>query len=111
MPESALFLFFLPYNYIKAEFFDFDMLECEEVKANESIEESKEAAENDEISTKIVDGDFEVSTVMHLKTEFAEVYRKFAQVCTELKLLYVAITRPKKLLLIYDDDNQMRVPL
>ena len=61
----------------KAEFVDFDLLECEEAKAmDEPIEENKE--EEGEISTKVVDGDFEVSTTMHLKTEFAEVYRKFA---------------------------------
>lgn len=31
--------------------------------------------------------------------------------CTELKLLYVAITRPKKLLLIYDEDTTLRMPI
>ena len=61
--------------------------------------------------TTRVDGDTEISTVLHLKTEFAEVYRKFAQVCTELKLLYVAITRPRKLLLIYDENPVQRAPL
>ena len=61
--------------------------------------------------TSRTDGDTEVQTKLLLKTEFAEVYRKFAQVCTELKLLYVAITRPRKLLMIYDDDATMRMPL
>jgi ATP-dependent exoDNAse (exonuclease V) beta subunit len=45
---------------------------------------------------------------LKLKTHHDLVYRKFAQVCTELKLLYVAITRPKNFLLIYDDDTHSR---
>ena len=28
----------------------------------------------------------------------------FAELCSELKMLYTAITRPKKTLIIYDDD-------
>lgn len=31
--------------------------------------------------------------------------------CTELKFLYVAITRPKKRLFIYDHDNEARKPI
>ena len=31
--------------------------------------------------------------------------------CTELKFLYVAITRPKKRLFIYDEDTEARKPL
>ena len=81
------------------------MLDCEEVNPVE--EEKKE----EEVGTSKVEGDSQVTTVLHLKTEFAEVYRKFSQVCTELKLLYVAITRPKKLLLIYDEDTSLRLPL
>jgi len=46
-----------------------------------------------------------------MKTHRDEVYRKYAQVCTELKLLYVAITRPKKLLLIYDSEMELRKPM
>ena len=86
----------------KTEFLDFEMLDCEEVKVT---------PEMDDVSVQRVEGDEEINTILHLKTEFAEVYRKFSQVCTELKLLYVAITRPKKLLLIYDEDTSLRVPL
>ena len=39
------------------------------------------------------------------------MYRKYAKVCTELKLLYVAITRPKQLLIIYDEDPTDRRPI
>lgn len=55
--------------------------------------------------------DTEVTTLLHLKDSRASVYRKFAQVCTELKLLYVAITRPKNLLIIYDDETEERKPI
>lgn len=78
------------------------MLDCQEAEANPQPSVDKEEETKDENATTRVDGDTEVTTVLSLKTEFAEVYRKFSQVCTELKLLYVAITRPKKLLLIYD---------
>jgi ATP-dependent exoDNAse (exonuclease V) beta subunit len=33
----------------------------------------------------------------------SERQRKFSQLCTELKFLYVAITRPKNRLFIYDE--------
>ena len=37
--------------------------------------------------------------------------QKFSALCTELKFLYVAITRPKNRLFIYDDNVQDRKPL
>jgi ATP-dependent exoDNAse (exonuclease V) beta subunit len=43
--------------------------------------------------------------------ESSYVYRKFASLCIELKMLYVAITRPKKRLIIYDDDVKARLPI
>jgi hypothetical protein len=57
-----------------------------------------------EIKTNKLEGDLEMSIHLQLMVTFPEVYRKFAHVCTELKLLYVAITRPKNLLIIYDED-------
>lgn len=39
------------------------------------------------------------------------VYRKFALLCIELKYLYVAITRTKKRLIIFDENNKSRVPI
>lgn len=51
-----------------------------------------------------MEGETETTTVLKLNSQHQLVYRKFAQLCTELKLLYVAITRPKNFLLVYDDD-------
>jgi tRNA uridine 5-carbamoylmethylation protein Kti12 len=36
------------------------------------------------------------------------VEKEFSNLCTELKMLYVCITRPKKRLIIYDDDPSSR---
>ena len=80
------------------------MLDCQEAQVKQEPPQPEEELKDDDATTR-VEGDTEISTVLRLKTEFAEVYRKFSQVCTELKLLYVAITRPKKLLLIYDEDT------
>ena len=63
------------------------------------------------IKTNKIEGDLEMSIQLLLNASFADVYRKFAQVCTELKLLYVAITRPKTLLVIYDEDQSLRDPI
>ena len=93
------------------DFLDFEMLDSEEAAApQEAAAQEEEMKEDGNATTRVEDGT-EVSTVLHLKTEFAEVYRKFSQVCTELKLLYVAVTRPRKLLVIYDDDASLRSPI
>ena len=63
------------------------------------------------MASKRLDGDQEIETVLALQTKRQEVYRKYAKVCTELKLLYVAITRPKTLLMIYDSDPSERRPI
>ena len=84
------------------------MLDATEVS---SPYQPSEEEKGDEAATTRLENDSEVRTILHLKTEFSEVYRKFAQVCTELKLLYVAVTRPRKLLIIYDDDFSIRNPL
>ena len=39
------------------------------------------------------------------------VYKKFALLCIELKYLYVAITRTKTRLIIFDENNKSRVPI
>jgi len=39
------------------------------------------------------------------------VYRKFALLCIELKYLYVAVTRAKNRLIIFDEDNKTRTPI
>lgn len=41
----------------------------------------------------------------------ALIYRKYSLLCVELKYLYVAITRPRKRLIIYDDKIKIRQPI
>lgn len=40
-----------------------------------------------------------------------EIQRKYSLLCTELKFLYVAVTRPKHRLFIYDETCQDRKPI
>lgn len=35
----------------------------------------------------------------------------YAELCSELKMLYTAITRPRKTLILYDEDSAPRKPL
>ena len=39
------------------------------------------------------------------------MYRKFGQLCIELKFLYVAITRPRNRLFIYDENVEAMEPI
>ena len=113
-----------------ADFLDFEMLEVPEMEEQEDNQQkqAQEAAapqkvmidtfgnsdkqvEEAQIAQTRVEGDQEVETVLTLKTKKHEIYRTFAKVCTELKLLYVAITRPKTLLIVYDEDPQVRRPI
>jgi ATP-dependent exoDNAse (exonuclease V) beta subunit len=48
---------------------------------------------------------------LRLKRHRDEIYRKFSMLCIEMKFLYVAITRPKRRLIIYDDVADGRKPL
>lgn len=41
----------------------------------------------------------------------ALIYRKYSLLCVELKYLYVAITRPRNRLIIYDDKVKIRQPI
>ena len=99
-----------------AEFLDFEMLEAEEAQSVDDLtpvmidtKSKKGAALQGELSVP-KDGE-EIETVLSMKTHRQEVYRRYAKVCTELKLLYVAITRPKNLLIIYDEDPEDRRPI
>ena len=88
----------------------FDMLECDETAL------IADDHEETPINTQSVqaESDNEVTSILKLKSDrnfIDTVYRKFSQVCTELKLLYVAITRPKNFLLIFDRDSSQRKPL
>ena len=40
-----------------------------------------------------------------------DVQRRYQGLCTELKFLYVAITRPKNRLYIYDETTEARKPI
>lgn len=57
------------------DFLDFEMLDAAETAAT-PYEEPEEA--DDEAATKRMEDGCEVSTTLHLKTAFAEVYRKFS---------------------------------
>lgn len=100
-----------------ADFLDFEMLEAEEAQADSKATKTTidtkvkigKAVDTQEFTVP-QDGE-EIDTVLSSQTQRQEVYRRFAKVCTELKLLYVAITRPKNLLLIYDEDPQDRRPI
>jgi hypothetical protein len=48
---------------------------------------------------------------LRLKRHRDEIYRKFSMLCIEMKFLYVAITRPKRRLIIYDDVADGRKPI
>jgi len=48
---------------------------------------------------------------LKLTKERDEIYRKFSGLCIEMKFLYVAITRPKRRLIIYDDAADGRKPI
>ncbi|CDW90518.1 lupus brain antigen [Stylonychia lemnae] len=91
------------------DFLNFDKLDIEEKEALEDTNFDPE--ERNKIKTFIINDDEEIETELILKRERGQVYRQYAQLCTELKFLYVAITRPKKVLIIYDSDNSLRKPL
>ena len=55
--------------------------------------------------------EYETEIGLRLKKHRDEVYRKFSMLCVEMKFLYVAITRPKRRLIIYDDAVEGRRPI
>lgn len=55
--------------------------------------------------------DYDEELQLDVKTQRSEIYRKFSKLCIEFKFLYVAITRPKRRLIIYDDDAEGRKPI
>lgn len=54
------------------------------------------------------EGDYEEVIQLYTEKDREDVYRNFGLLCTELKYLYVAITRPKTKLIIYDSDIEQR---
>lgn len=55
--------------------------------------------------------EYETDLQLTLRKHRDEVYRKFSMLCIEMKFLYVAITRPKRRLIIYDDVSEGRKPI
>ena len=53
----------------------------------------------------------EIITDLNVKVNKDLINRKFSQLRNELKLLYVAITRPKTRLIIIDSDPVSRKPI
>jgi len=81
-------------------------------------EEAKEIVTSimDELENfQIINGEeekiFEKKMVYRSKISIENVYRKYALLCIDLKYLYVAITRPRKRLIIYDTDASKRTPI
>ena len=85
----------------KPEVLDFDALDAEHFEAFMKQLKQQESAPEE----------FEDEVQLNLKAQRDEVYRKFSMLCIELKFLYVAITRPKRRLIIYDDVADGRKPI
>lgn len=87
--------------------------------ADHDEEEVKESVSSiiDELeSFKVIDGEekeqiFDKKMVYRSKISIENLYRKYALLCIDLKYLYVAITRPRKRLIIYDTDATKRNPI
>jgi ATP-dependent exoDNAse (exonuclease V) beta subunit len=85
---------------------DFDSLDAEKSNMEALMQELKkqERAEDEQV-------EYETEIGLKLKKQRDEVYRKFSMLCVEMKFLYVAITRPKRRLIIYDDAIEGRKPI
>ncbi|CDW72543.1 lupus brain antigen [Stylonychia lemnae] len=86
-----------------AEILDFDCLDVE--KFEEIMKKIKQNERNEK------DQEYEDDLQLSVSRHRDEVYRKFSMLCIELKFLYVAITRPKRRLIIYDDVADGRKPI
>ena len=71
--------------------------------------EKYEKEGNDEIADLIKEFSYELVGLE--RDDPGELQRRHQLLCTELKYLYVAITRPKKRLFIYDEDMENRKPI
>lgn len=73
--------------------------------------EDEEQASTSNIQNEHISGEYEyadrifLSQHTHHKTNF---YKEYSGLCNDLKQLYVCITRPKKRLIIYDEDPSRR---
>ena len=75
-------------------------------------EPTEEMKESEEISTDcIVDQSKDKYLVKRIITDARIVHKDindYAELCAELKMLYTAITRPRKTLIIYDQESGAR---
>lgn len=85
----------------QADILDFDALDPD--KFEEFMKEIKKQ-ERDNV-------EYEDDVELYVTKQRDEVYRKFSGLCIEMKFLYVAITRPKRRLIIYDDALDGRKPI
>jgi hypothetical protein len=72
---------------------DFEQLQ---IREDEIIEEEKDLEE------------YEIVKNVSTKTKVIHAERNYGLLCTELKHLYTAITRPRKRLIIFDEDPTKR---
>jgi len=85
---------------------DFDCLDAEKTNIEELMKELKKQERGEDCEVE-----YETEIGLRLKKHRDEVYRKFSMLCVEMKFLYVAITRPKRRLIIYDDAIEGRKPI
>ena len=97
----------IAYEYVKRPIYKNDILDFEALDAEHFEEFMKKikAMENSEMLE--YEEDMQLTVTRHRD----EVYRKFSMLCIDLKFLYVAITRPKRRLIIYDDVADGRKPI
>ena len=81
--------------------------EYRELKQQAAIDQYLEDGSNKEF---IQEWNYHIQMAEEYASE-SDIQRKFSQLCSELKFLYVAITRPRNRLFIYDEDSQNRAPL
>ena len=81
------------------------------VEGDEEFEEYKKALKQYENTDEGAEYVTEWTYSQDESTGPEEIARVYGQLCVELKHLYVAITRPKKRLFIYDADQEARKPI
>lgn len=77
------------------------------IKEFENRDENDQNQEWDERTTI----DIKEDGYYQKKAQQSNIYKQFSQLCIELKFLYVAITRAKKRVIIYDDYSVTREPI
>ena len=80
-------------------------------EGTEEFEEYKKAVKQFEESGEGAEFITEWHYSREESADSTEIARIYGQLCVELKFLYVAITRPKKRLFIYDADEEARKPI